>query len=425
MTLAVFLGSLLGAMALGMPIALALLVCGIAMMLQMGLFDSQILAQKLIDGADTFPLMAVPYFLLAGELMNAGGLSKKIVAAAMSLVGHIRGGLGYVVIGTGIVLASLSGSAIADTATLAVMLVPMIRLAGYDLSRSCGLIAASGIIAPIIPPSVGFVLFGVTTNVSILKLFMAGVVPGLVMGLALIVTWRWLSKNSSETLPPRKSATEMLLACRGAAWAMGMPFIIIGGLKFGLFTPTESAIVAAAYALLVSVFVYRDLSASALYGAVLSAAKTSAVIMFMVAASQVTSWLITAANIPDQLVHLLTPFMDDKTLLMALMMLIVFLVGTALDFTPNILIVAPVLMPVVSAAGIDPVYFGVLFVMNAAIGMITPPVGVVLNTVCGVAKIRMEDAIRGIVPFLIAECSVVVLLVLFPAIVNVPVKWFF
>lgn len=206
---------------------------------------------------------------------------------------------------------------------------------------------------------------------------------------------------------------------------MGMPFIIIGGLKFGLFTPTESAIVAAAYALLVSVFVYRDLSASALYNAVLSAAKTSAVIMFMVAASQVTSWLITAANIPDQLVHLLTPFMDDKTLLMALMMLIVFLVGTSLDFTPNILIVAPVLMPVVSAAGIDPVYFGVLFVMNAAIGMITPPVGVVLNTVCGVAKIRMEDAIRGIVPFLIAECAVVVLLVLFPAIVTVPVKWFF
>ena len=308
-------------MALGMPIALALLVCGIAMMLQMGLFDSQILAQKLIDGADTFPLMAVPYFLLAGELMNAGGLSKKIVAAAMSLVGHIRGGLGYVVIGTGIVLASLSGSAIADTATLAVMLVPMIRLAGYDCSRSCGLIAASGIIAPIIPPSVGFVLFGVTTNVSILKLFMAGVVPGLVMGLALIVTWRWLSKNSGETLPPRKSAKEMLSACRGAAWAMGMPFIIIGGLKFGLFTPTESAIVAAAYALLVSVFVYRDLSARSLYSAVLSAAKTSAVIMFMVAASQVTSWLITAANIPDQLVHLLTPFMDDKTLLMALMML--------------------------------------------------------------------------------------------------------
>jgi TRAP-type transport system large permease protein len=424
MTIVVFLVSLLGAMVLGMPIALALLVCGIALMLQMGLFDAQILAQKLIDGADTFPLMAVPYFLLAGELMNAGGLSKKIVAAAMALVGHIRGGLGYVVIGTGVVLASLSGSAIADTATLAVMLVPLIRQAGYDVNRSCGLIAASGVIAPIIPPSVGFVLFGVTTNVSILKLFMAGVVPGLVMGLSLVVVWWWVSRNSAEALPPRKSMVEILRAFRGAIWALGMPVIIIGGLKFGFFTPTESAIVAAAYALLISILVYRDLSRKALYGAILSAAKTSAIIMFMVAASQVTSWLITAANIPDQLVALLTPFMDSKVVLMAMMMLLVFLVGTALDFTPNILIVAPVLMPVVKAAGIDPVYFGVLFVINAALGMITPPIGVVLNTVCGVAKIRMEDAIKGVVPFLIAEVVVLILLILFPALVTVPVKWF-
>ena len=425
MTTAVFLLSLMGAMALGMPIAIALLVCGIALMLQMGMFDSQILAQKLIDGADTFPLMAVPYFLLAGELMNAGGLSKRIVTAATSMVGHIRGGLGYVVIGTGLVLASLSGSAIADTATLAVMLVPLIRQAGYDMNRSCGLIAATGIIAPSIPPSVGFVLFGVTANVSIIKLFVAGVVPGLLMALSLVVVWWWISRNGTEPLQPKKSLKEVIVAIKGALWAMGMPFIVIGGLKFGIFTPTESAIVATAYTLLVSLIVYRDLSARAFYDAALGAAKTSAVIMFMVAASQVSSWLLTVANIPDQLVQLLTPFMNDKILLMALMMVIVYLVGMALDFTPGILILTPVLMPVVRAAGIDPVYFGVLFIINNAIGMITPPVGVVLNVVCGVAKIPMEDAIRGVIPFLIAETAVLVLLVLFPAMVMVPAKWFY
>lgn len=425
MTLFVFIGSLLGAMALGVPIAFALLVCGAALMAHLGLFETQILAQKVVDGADSYPLMAVPFFLLAGELMTVGGLTKRIVAAANALFGHVRGGLGYVVIGTGVLLASLSGSAIADTAALAVMLLPLMRQAGYSLNRSCGLIAATGIIAPVIPPSIGFVLFGVTTNTSITKLFFGGIVPGLMMGLSLVVVWWWLSRTSREPLPPRRSPKEMLVAVGEAGWACGMPLIIIGGLKLGWFTPTEAAIVAAMYSLLVSVIVYRELSAGALYAALLSAARTSAVIMFIVAASLVSAWMITVANIPDQAVKLLTPFFDDRTLLMTLIMLLVFVVGMVLDFTPSILILAPVLMPVVQAAGIDPVYFGVMYVMNAAIGMLTPPVGVVLNVVCGVAKVRMEDATRGVIPFLIAEAATIALLIAFPALVTTPVKWFF
>ena len=424
MTVFIFLGSLMGAMTFGMPIAFALLVCGVALMGYSGTFESQILAQKLIDGADNYPLMAIPFFLLAGEFMNAGGLSRRIVNAAMALIGHIRGGLGYVTIIAAIVLASLSGSAIADTAALAVLLLPLMRDAGYNVNRSAGLIATAGIIAPVIPPSVGFVLFGVTAGVSITKLFLAGIAPGMMMGLALVATWWWLSRRESLELPRRKTLPEIGRAFFNATWAFVLPVIIIVGLKFGVFTPTEAGVVAASYALFISVFVYRELSVAGIYDAFLAAAKTSAVIMLLVAASLVSAWLITVANIPEQIVSMLEPFMDNKILLMFVIMLLVIAVGAALDFTPTILILTPVLMPVVKAAGIDPVYFGVLFIMNNAIGLITPPVGTVLNVVCGVGKLNMDDVIKGVVPFMIAETLLLFLFVLFPALVTVPARFF-
>jgi len=419
-----FIGSLLGAMVLGMPIAFALLVCGVVLMVQMNMFDAQILAQKLVDGADNYLLMAVPFFLLAGEIMNLGGLSKRIVDAAMALVGHIRGGLGYVAVLTALVLASVSGSAVADTAAVAVLLIPMMRNAGYEVGRASGLIAAAGIIAPVIPPSIGFVVFGVTAGLSITKLFMAGIAPGLMLGVALIVTWWWLCRQGTVEPLPRQTPRQVVLALARSVWALGLPAIIIFGLKLGFFTPTEAGVVAAAYALFVSVVVYRQFTWRHLYDALLNAALTSAVIMFLVAASMVSAWLITVANIPDQIMELVRPLMQHPTLLMVALMVIVVLVGTALDFTPAILILTPVLIPIVKAAGIDPIYFGVLFIVNNAIGMITPPVGGVLNVVCGVARIKMDDAIRGVWPFLVAQLAVLLLLVLFPALVTVPATWF-
>ncbi len=245
MTVIVFLGSLMAAMALGVPIAFSLLLCGVALMVHMGNFDAQILAQNLLEGANSFPLLAVPFFMLAGEIMNAGGLSRRIVNFAMALVGHVKGGLGYVTIVAAVIMASLSGSAVADAAALAALLLPMMVAAGHDKSRSAGLIAAGGIIAPIIPPSIGFMVFGVAGNVSISKLFMAGIFPGVWLALALVVTWWWLVRSEQLTPPPRKSVGEVLEALRLATWALVMPFIIVFGLKFGIFTPTEAAVVAA------------------------------------------------------------------------------------------------------------------------------------------------------------------------------------
>ena len=390
----VFITSLLGLMALGMPVAFALIGCGLAMMLYMGISDPQIIIQNMWDGANSFPLLAVPFFMLAGELMNAGGMTRRIITMAMAWIGHIRGGLGYVAVIAAVIMASLSGSAVADTAALASVLVPLMRNTGYDINRSCGLIACGGIIAPVIPPSIGMIIFGVTGGVSITKLFIAG----------------------------KRSMRERLVETRNAGWALVLPVVIIGGLKVGWFTPTEAAVIAAAYSLFVGVFIYREIKVRELFGLMYRAAETTAVIMFLVAAAGVSAWLITTANIPQQVADMVAPFMENKILLMAILMVMVFIVGTALDFTPTVLILTPVLMPVVKQAGIDPVYFGVLFIMNNAIGLVTPPVGTVLNVVCGVAKVPMTGVIKGVTPFMVAQLIVLALLVIFPQIVMWPLQ---
>lgn len=423
MTISVFLFSLLGSMAIGMPIAFALLLCGVALMFHLDMFDAQIVAQNFINGADSFPLMAVPFFMLAGEIMNTGGLSKRIVNVALALVGHVKGGLGYVTVLAACVLSALSGSAIADAAALSALLVPMMAAAGHSKQRSAGLVAASGIIGPVIPPSIGFVIFGVAANLSISKLFLAGLVPGLLIGAALAFTWWWEVRKETLVPPPRVPAREMLRTVVDAAWALVLPFIIIFGLKFGVFTPTEAAVVAAVYSLIVAVFVYRELKLSQLYAVFITAAKTTAVIMFLVAAALVSAWLITVADLPSKVVDLLQPLLGHKILLMFAIMALVVIVGTAMDMTPTILILTPVLMPIVKEAGIDPIYFGVLFIINNAIGLITPPVGTVLNVVAGVTRTSMEDLMKGVWPFLCAELAVLLLLILFPPLVTVPAKW--
>ena len=423
MTVAIFLGSLLIAMAIGIPIAYSLLISGIALMWHLDLFDAQILAQNVINGADSFPLLAVPFFMLAGEIMNVGGLSKRIVKLALAVVGHVPGGLGYVAIMAAVILAAVSGSAVADAAALASLLLPMMVAAGHDKARSAGLIASAGIIAPVIPPSIGFVIFGVAANVSISKLFLAGIVPGVLLGIALAITWWWLVRSEKVAPPARASRAEVLKALRESVWALGLPVIILVGLRMGVFTPTEAAVVAAVYALFVAMVVYRELSFRQLADIFQAAARTSAVVMFLVAAAMVSAWLITVADLPSKIIGMLEPFMGNQTLLLIAIMLLVMIVGTAMDMTPTILILTPVLMPVVKAAGIDPVYFGVLFIINNAIGLITPPVGTVLNVVAGVGRISMSDVTRGVMPFMLAQFIVMFLLVAFPSIVMVPLRW--
>lgn len=423
MTILIFIVSLLGAIAIGVPIAWALLLCGISLMFWMDIFDVQILAQTLVNGADSFSLLAIPFFVLAGEIMNAGGLSQRIVDLPMKLVGHRPGGLGYVGVLAAMIMASLSGSAVADTAAVAALLVPMMRQANYPVNRAAGLIGSGGIIAAIIPPSIPLIIFGVSSGLSISKLFMAGIAPGIMMGVTLMVTWWWQAKRLNLPCQPKASLREVWQSLVSGIWALFLPIIIIGGFRSGLFTPTEAGAVAAFYALFVSVVVYREMTFSTLYHVLINAAKTTSVVMFLVASAAVSAWLITIAELPMMVSELLQPLVDSPRLLFIVIMLAIMVISTVMDLTPTVLILTPVLMPLVKEAGIDPVYFGIMFIINCSISLITPPVGNVLNVVCGVAKLKFDDAVKGVAPYVMVLFMLLALFIFIPELITAPLKW--
>jgi tripartite ATP-independent transporter DctM subunit len=422
-TTLIFLAVLFASMAIGIPIAVSLLVSGVALMWHLDFFNTQLLAQNLQAGFDSFPLLAVPFFILAGELMNVGGLSQRIIDMARAFVGHIPGGLGYVAVFASVLLASMSGSAIADTAALATILLPMMRQQHYPMDYSTGLLASGGIIGPIIPPSLPFIIYGVTTNTSISKLFISGVVPGILMGGALLLAWRVVARRRQLPTAPRTSPAERRRAVADSIWAIFMPVIILGGIRFGVFTPTEAAVVAAVYAFVVSRFIYRALSWKAAYDVLVASSITTAVVMFLCGAATVAAYMITLADLPNQLAQLFQPILAHPTLFMACMVIFLLLVGTSMDLTPIILIFAPVCLPLALKAHIDPIYFGFMFVFTGCLGLITPPVGTVLNVAAGVGGVRMESVVKGVAPFLLVYAALLVLLVAFPQIVTAPVHW--
>ena len=424
MELFIFLGTLFFFLAFGIPICLVLVLCAMVLMWHSGMWDAMIIPGSMLDGANNYPLMAIPFFVFAGEIMAAGGLSKRVVQLAQLMIGRVRGGLGYAAVVASIIFAGLMGSSVGEAAALGGLLLPMMKEVGYKPGRAGAVIASGAILGPIIPPSTNFILLGATiSGLSITKLFMIGLVPGILIGLALMVVWFFVVRKDgyNETITFTREEKWKILIDSTPAFLM--PVLLLGGIRFGVFTPTEGGAFAAIYAIVVCVLYYRELSFRELLRVSARAATTTSVVMLIVSTATAVGWFITIAQIPNQMTALFSPLIDSPVLLLLCINVFLFLIGMVMDLTPNILIFAPVFYPLITQAGIDPYYFGLLFILNLGIGVITPPVGTVLYVVCGIGNIKITQLIRNLVPFILVEVVMLFLLLFFPKLSLIPLDW--
>lgn len=423
MEMATFLISLFFFMIFAMPIAVVLSLCAISLMVVMNMWDPEILSQQMVMGMNNFPLMAVLFFMLSGEIMSKGTLAIRIVNFAKILVGRFRGGLGYAAVLASMIFAGLSGSAVADAAALGSVLVPMMVQNGYRIERAVGLVCSAAILAPIIPPSIPMIVLGVTVDISISRLFMSGIIPGILLGFALMATWWWVVRVDGYNDIRTFSRDEIIQTLKDAGPALLMPLIIVGGIRFGVFTPTEAGAVAAVYAFAISVFLYRELNMSQVTEVCIAAAKMTAIVMFVVSSATAAGYMITMAQVPDQIISVFEPLIGSPLLLLLVINIFLLVLGMVMDLTPNILIFGPVLYPLIQKAGIDPYFFGLIMILNLCIGLLTPPVGTILYLGCSLGKIEFGQVVRGVMPFVIVETAVLFLYVLFPQLITVPLKW--
>ena len=417
--LTAFLSSLFSFILFNIPIAFSLILTTIVLMVMSGELSSANIASSIYRGVDNFPLMAIPFFMLAGEIMNVGGMSKRIVNFANALVGHVTGGLGYVAVVASMIFAGVSGSAVADTSAIGSILLPIMKKEGYDVPKSTALISASGCIGPIIPPSIPMIIFGVIGGVSIVKLFLGGIVPGLLIGIGLMIVWRFHAKKRGYRVGERVTKSEFVKALKEASWALMLPVIILGGIVTGIYTPTEAAVVAVAYAFVIGVFVYRELKITEMPEIFFQAAKATAVVLLVCGAATAAGYMITTAQVPELLLKTLDKLAGGNVIMaMFWINILLLIVGCVMDLTPALLILGPMLLPVAEGYGLDPVYFGVVMVVNLCIGLITPPVGNVLFVGCGLSKISMGEVVKPLLPFIGVMIVVLLLITYVPGLVT-------
>ena len=401
---------------LNVPLAFSLAIASTAFLLLQGQ-DLYIIVQRMVAGPDSFPLLAVPFFILAGNLMNSTGITRRLFNFARVLVGHIPGGLGHVNVVASIIFAGMSGSAVADAAGLGVMEIEAMVEEGYDPDFSAAVTAASATIGPIIPPSIPMVLFGVLSGTSVGSLFLGGFIPGLLMGVGLMIGTYIIGVRRGYKVDRKPSAQEVWVTFREAFLALLTPVIIMGGIITGIFTPTEAAIITVMYALLISLVVYRSVGKRQLFDVIVDSIEFTANIMIIVAAANLFGWIITRENVPQMFTELLLSFSTNPTIVMVLIAALVLVLGCVMEGTSMMLILVPILMPTIVKVGISPVHLGVVFVLCQMIGLITPPFAVNLCIVSEIADISFEEAAKATLPFLAILVIVALAVTLFPQIV--------
>ncbi|GAA6159945.1 TRAP transporter large permease [Ruegeria sp. HU-ET01832] len=416
MGLTILFVSLFGLMLLRVPIAFSLALSSFAYILYSGL-PPVLLMHNMVNGMDSFPLLAIPFFILAGALMNSAGITARIFGFARAIVGWMHGGLGHVNVGASIIFAGMSGAAVADAGGIGAIEIKAMREAGYDDDFSVGVTAASSTIGPIIPPSLPLVIFGVMASVSIGKLFVAGIVPGLLMAAALSAMIWWMSRTRNYPRDVSFSRSVIATRFRAAFLPLMTPVIIVGGIVSGAFTPTEAAIGAAAYALFLGTIVYRTLTPRKLAVISLETIETTAAIMMIVGAASVFAWILTANQVAAHFAEFVLSFTDSKAVVLLLIMAVVLVVGLFMETIAAISILVPVLMPVAAQFGIDPVHLGIIVILNLMLGLLTPPVGMVLFVLSRVSKVPFEQCVRATLPFLVPLLAVLLLLTFVPSLV--------
>jgi tripartite ATP-independent transporter DctM subunit len=403
-------------LALGVPVAMAMGLTGAIAVLLIGNIPHEIVAQRFVTGVDSFPLLAVPFFILAGALMNTGGVTARLVRLANALVGRFTGGLGHVTVASNIIMAGMSGSAAADAAGTGSVLIPAMRRAGFSAGFSAALTAAASTIGPIIPPSIPFVVFGILAGVSVGQLFLAGAVPGLLMGLYLMIAVYIVSRRRgyARGAPPAKG--ELRAALLAALPALMLPVIILVTIVHGVVTPTEAAVLAALYALLLGLVVHRELTWRSLCAIFVESALTTATVMFIVAASALLAWVLTRQLAGPTLVASVTALSAEPVVVLLVLNLLLLVLGCFLETLSLMILLVPILMPLVRSLGIDPVHFGVVFTLNLMIGLVTPPVGMSMFISCRIAGIGVGEYAREVAPFLLALLAVLLVVTLVPGV---------
>ncbi len=420
--LAVFLLALFGLVIIGVPISFSLVGTGFALMYVRSLavpsaWSLFTLAQKFVNGVDSVPLLAIPFFMIAGEIMTRGGISKRIVDFCFAILGHFKGGLGYVGVLAAMIFAGVSGSAVADTTAVGSMLLPIMDGAGYDKDKSTAIVCSAGCLGPVIPPSTQMIFYSVCAEVSVSRMFLGGIVPGIIIGLGLMGAWFFHVKKRDYPVAPKSSMKQVLDATKKAILAVFLPFFIIICITTGIATATETAALAVLYALIVSGVIYREFKFREWPELMVTSMMNSAVMMFVVGAAQVAAFMVTTCAIPQLLAGVIQGMTDNKWVFMFLVNVMLVLVGCVMDSGPAIMILTPILLPIAKAFGLDPVYFGVVMVTNLCIGLMTPPVGNVLYCGVSVGKVKLTNLIKASLPFVCVMYVVLMLITYAPNLI--------